>query len=142
MSDAAPESAPLLPPPAPTAPRVVTDTREAYLASLEVLAAGHGPFALDAERASGYRYSQRAYLIQVYRRGAGVFLYDPPAIGSMSELGGLIQGERSILHAASQDLERGEVGLAGVGDDPWSGGRGWVEQRCWFGGRVTHGELV
>ncbi|MGK9147044.1 HRDC domain-containing protein [Plantibacter flavus] len=101
-------------PPAPAQPRVVTDTREAYLASLEVLAAGHGPFALDAERASGYRYSQRAYLIQVFRRGAGVFLYDPPAIGSMSELGELIQGEQSILHAASQDL----ACLREVGIDP------------------------
>lgn len=114
MSDAAPGSAPLLPPTAPTEPRVVTDTREAYLASLEVLAAGTGPFALDAERASGYRYSQRAYLIQVYRRDAGVFLYDPPAIGSMDELGALIQGERSILHAASQDL----ACLREVGVDP------------------------
>lgn len=114
MSDAAPEAAPLLPPPAPSGPRVVTDTREAYLASLDVLASGNGPFALDAERASGYRYSQRAYLIQVYRRGAGVFLYDPPAIGSMAELGALIQGERSILHAASQDL----ACLREVGVDP------------------------
>ncbi|MFZ4895842.1 HRDC domain-containing protein [Plantibacter sp. Mn2098] len=94
--------------------RSVTDTREAYLASLETLAAGTGPFALDAERASGYRYSQRAYLIQVYRRGAGVFLYDPPAIGSMAELGALIQGEVSILHAASQDL----ACLREVGIDP------------------------
>lgn len=114
MSDAAPEPAPLLDPPAPSGPRIVTDTREVYLASLEVLAAGNGPFALDAERASGYRYSQRAYLIQVYRRGAGVFLYDPPAIGSMAELGELIQGERSILHAASQDL----ACLREVGVDP------------------------
>jgi ribonuclease D len=94
--------------------RAVTDTREAYLDSLKVLAAGTGPFALDAERASGYRYSQRAYLIQVFRRGAGVFLYDPPAIGSMAELGELIQGEVSVLHAASQDL----ACLREVGVDP------------------------
>ncbi|WP_437384523.1 HRDC domain-containing protein [Plantibacter flavus] len=114
MSEPGAEAAPLTSPPAPAQPRVVTDTREAYLASLEVLAAGHGPFALDAERASGYRYSQRAYLIQVFRRGAGVFLYDPPAIGSMSELGELIQGEQSILHAASQDL----ACLREVGIDP------------------------
>lgn len=117
MSDSAADSVParpLLPPPAPSGPRVVTETREAYLASLDVLARGDGPFALDAERASGYRYSQRAYLIQVYRRGAGVFLYDPPAIGQMTELGDLIQGERSILHAASQDL----ACLREVGVDP------------------------
>lgn len=30
-------------------------------------AAGTGPVALDAERASGYRYSQRAYLVQLRR---------------------------------------------------------------------------
>ena len=26
---------------------------------------GRGPVAIDAERASGYRYSQRAYLVQL-----------------------------------------------------------------------------
>ena len=75
--------------PAVQAPHVIVDvieTREAYLAAVEELAAGHGPIAIDAERASGYRYSQRAYLIQVYRRGSGTFLFDPPAIGSMVEL--------------------------------------------------------
>ena len=50
------------------------------------LAAGHGPVAVDVERASGFRYSQRAYLIQVFRRGAGVFLFDPPPIGDFSAL--------------------------------------------------------
>ena len=45
------------------------------------LAVGTGPVAVDVERASGFRYSQRAYLVQVFRRGAGVFLFDPPPIG-------------------------------------------------------------
>ena len=45
-----------------------------------------GPVAVDVERASGFRYSQRAYLIQVFRRGAGIFLFDPPAIGDFTEL--------------------------------------------------------
>ena len=31
------------------------------------LASGAGPFAVDAERASGFRYSNRAYLIQIRR---------------------------------------------------------------------------
>mgnify|MGYP002136347315 CR=1 FL=1 len=48
-----------------------------------LLAAGTGPVAVDVERASGFRYSQRAYLVQVFRRGAGAFLFDPPAIGDM-----------------------------------------------------------
>lgn len=68
------------------------------------LEAGTGPVAVDVERASGFRYSQRAYLVQVFRRGAGAFLFDPPAIGSMSALQTAIGGEEWILHAASQDL--------------------------------------
>ena len=90
----------------------VIDTRDGYLAALDAIAAGHGPIAIDAERASGYRYSQRAYLIQIFRRGAGTFLFDPPAIGSFAELNDVIAAEEWILHAASQDLTcLREVGL-------------------------------
>lgn len=90
----------------------VIDTREEYLAAVEALRGGEGPFAVDAERASGFRYSQRAYLIQVFRRGAGVFLFDPPAIGDFRELAELMRDEEWILHAASQDLAcLREVGL-------------------------------
>ncbi|NYJ30963.1 ribonuclease D [Galbitalea soli] len=88
------------------------DTREEYLAAVAAIAGGHGPIAIDAERASGFRYSQRAYLIQIYRRGAGTFLFDPPAIGDFSELDDAIKAEEWILHAASQDLTcLREVGL-------------------------------
>ncbi|GAB3601896.1 HRDC domain-containing protein [Microbacterium aureliae] len=68
------------------------------------LAAGEGPVAVDVERASGFRYSQRAYLIQVFRRGAGVFLFDPPPIGDFTALQDAIGDEEWVLHAASQDL--------------------------------------
>lgn len=85
-------------------PLEVIDTVEGYLAAVKQLGEGHGPFAVDAERASGFRYSQRAYLIQVYRRGAGAFLFDPPAIADFSELAAAMTGEEWILHAASQDL--------------------------------------
>ncbi|WP_106813947.1 ribonuclease D [Microbacterium timonense] len=68
------------------------------------LAAGQGPVAVDVERASGFRYSQRAYLVQVFRRGAGVFLFDPPPIGDFRALQDAIGGEEWVLHAASQDL--------------------------------------
>nr|WP_245884488.1 HRDC domain-containing protein [Glaciihabitans tibetensis] len=88
------------------------DTREEYLAAVDAIGAGNGPIAIDAERASGFRYSQRAYLIQIFRRGAGTFLFDPPAIGSFSELNAVIREEEWILHAASQDLScLREVGL-------------------------------
>ncbi len=87
-------------------------TREEYLDAVRALAGGTGPFAVDAERASGFRYSQRAYLIQVFRRGAGAFLFDPPAIGSFEELQEVMRDEEWILHAASQDLAcLREVGL-------------------------------
>lgn len=90
----------------------VIDTREGLLAAVAALARGSGPFAVDAERASGFRYSQRAYLIQVFRRGAGAFLFDPPTIGDFHELAELMREEQWILHAASQDLAcLREVGL-------------------------------
>lgn len=90
----------------------VIDTRDGYLAAVEAIAAGEGPIAIDAERASGYRYSQRAYLIQIFRRGAGTFLFDPPAVGDFAELNAVIAPEEWILHAASQDLTcLREVGL-------------------------------
>ncbi|KAA9111602.1 ribonuclease D [Microbacterium rhizomatis] len=69
-----------------------------------LLAAGNGPVAVDVERASGFRYSQRAYLIQVFRRGAGFFLFDPPPIGDFAPLQAAIGDVEWVLHAASQDL--------------------------------------
>ena len=77
-----------------------------------LLGAGEGPVAVDVERASGFRYSQRAYLVQVYRRGAGVFLFDPPPIGDFRALQDAIGAEEWVLHAASQDLPSlREIGL-------------------------------
>ena len=91
--------------------RVIED-RDEYLQAVATIAAGHGPVAVDAERASGYRYSQRAYLIQVFRRGAGAFLFDPIAIGDFAELQEAIVDEEWLFHAASQDLPcLQEVGL-------------------------------
>lgn len=90
----------------------VIETRDDYLAAVAAIAAGHGPVAVDAERASGYRYSQRAYLIQVFRRGAGAFLFDPIPIGDFTELQDAIVDEEWLFHAASQDLPcLQEVGL-------------------------------
>lgn len=92
--------------------RHVIDTRAEYLDAVALIAAGTGPIAIDAERASGFRYSQRAYLIQVFRRDAGVFLFDPPAIGRFDELQDAIADVEWILHAASQDIAcLREVGL-------------------------------
>lgn len=68
------------------------------------LAAGSGPFALDAERAGGYRYSQRAYLVQIHRPQAGTFLIDPLGVGPTDALARVLATDEWILHAASQDL--------------------------------------
>jgi ribonuclease D len=65
----------------------VIATREEFAEACATIAGGHGSIAIDAERASGFTYSQRAYLIQVYRREAGTFLFDPPAIGDLGQLG-------------------------------------------------------
>lgn len=90
----------------------VIETREAFDDAVERITAGTGPVAVDAERASGFRYSQRAYLIQVFRRDAGTFLFDPPQIDDFGPLQRTIGDEEWVLHAASQDLAcLREVGL-------------------------------
>lgn len=91
----------------------VIDTAEGFASACDTLRAGNGPFAVDAERASGFTYSQRAYLIQIHRRDAGTFLFDPPPLGDMSILSEIAGGEEWIIHAASQDLPcLREVGIA------------------------------
>ncbi|GAB3599318.1 ribonuclease D [Microbacterium tumbae] len=82
----------------------VIDDREEFERACASLAAGVGPVAVDVERASGFRYSQRAYLVQVFRREAGVFLFDPPAIGDFAALQEAIGDQEWVFHAASQDL--------------------------------------
>jgi ribonuclease D len=67
---------------------------------------------VDTERASGYRYWQRAYLIQLRREGAGTVLVDPIALQDLSELAGVLNPLEWVLHAASQDLPcLAELGL-------------------------------
>lgn len=102
---------PVLTAPAAGVPPLV-ETPEAFADLVQRYAAGSGPVAADAERASGYRYSQRAYLIQLRREGAGSDLIDPIAIGDLSALNDVLLGEEWIFHAASQDLACfREVGL-------------------------------
>lgn len=82
----------------------VIEDAEGLAAASQSLASGVGPVAVDVERASGFRYSQRAYLIQAFRRGAGVFLFDPSTIEDFSPLQAAIGDEQWVFHAASQDL--------------------------------------
>lgn len=82
---------------------VVTD-RTSWHRTLDLLAGGTGPIAIDVERASGFRYSPRAYLVQLYRRGSHNFIVDPVEIPDLSELSRQFVDAEWILHAAHQDL--------------------------------------
>jgi ribonuclease D len=92
----------------------VTQTPDELAAVVEAFAAGTGPVAVDAERASGYRYGQRTYLVQLRREGAGTALIDPIALPDLSALSDALVGVEWILHASSQDLP----GLAEQGMRP------------------------
>ena len=97
--------------PADGVPDVIT-TNRSLAEYAERARGGDGPVALDAERASGFRYSQRAYLIQVRTREAGTALIDPIEINDFSPLADALDHREWILHAASQDLAcLSEVGL-------------------------------
>ncbi len=90
----------------------IVDTEAGLAEVCAAIKGGEGPVAIDAERASGYRYSNRAYLIQLRRRGSGTHLVDPIAFESMAPLQKVLDGTEWILHAATQDLPcLAEVGL-------------------------------
>ena len=97
---------PLLQPSSGT-PEII-DTEESFKEAIEQLSKGSGPFAVDAERASGFRYSARAYLIQIKRTDGGLHLIDPIPFGPghplFSELNNLLNTDEVILHASTQDL--------------------------------------
>jgi ribonuclease D len=96
-------AAPLLAEPREGIPTPITEPAQLRDA-IARLADGAGPVALDAERASGYRYSQRAYLVQLRRNGAGTVLIDPIALPDLQPLGEVLRDQEWILHAALQDL--------------------------------------
>ncbi|HET9301414.1 MAG TPA: HRDC domain-containing protein [Propionibacteriaceae bacterium] len=104
----------LLTEPTEGVPPLVT-TPEALQQTVTALRGGTGPVAMDAERAHGFRYSQRAYLIQLRRAGAGTHLVDPTAFGQPADLSALraaVAGAEWVIHAAGQDLPcLYEVGL-------------------------------
>ena len=82
----------------------VVQTSEALARTVAAFAAGSGPVAVDAERASGYRYGQHTYLVQLRREGAGTALVDPIALPDLTALSEALSGAEWVLHAASQDL--------------------------------------
>jgi ribonuclease D len=106
-----PSRAILLAEPADGVPDVVDDP-DKLAEAVARLAAGNGPVAIDAERASGYRYGQRAYLVQLRRVGSGTLLVDPIPLAGLEPIQDVIGDAEWILHAAHQDLPcLAEVGL-------------------------------
>ena len=90
----------------------IVSTPEQLAKLVAAISIGTGPVALDAERASGFKYSQRAYLIQLRRKGSGSHLIDPILLANLNPLQDALVGVDWILHAASQDLVcLAEVGL-------------------------------
>jgi ribonuclease D len=93
---------PLLEPRDGLPPLVVSE--EGLASAARTLGAGQGPVAVDAERASGFRYGHRAFLVQFRRRGAGTVLIDPVACPDLSSIDAALAEAEAVLHAASQDL--------------------------------------
>jgi ribonuclease D len=90
----------------------VIETSTRLVEYAEALRAGTGPVAVDAERASGYRYGQRAYLVQIRRNGSGTGLLDPIPLPDLSVIQDAIGDTEWVLHAANQDLPcLAEIGL-------------------------------
>lgn len=86
-------------------PPLLTTPAE-FEAAADVLAGGTGPFAIDTERASGFRYDDRAFLIQIRRRGVGTILLDPESFRpELSRIfAPVLNGQEWIIHAAATDL--------------------------------------
>ncbi|MCL3862222.1 HRDC domain-containing protein [Actinotalea sp. K2] len=94
----------------------VVESVAALDTAVAAFAAGTGPVAVDAERASGYRYGQKTYLVQMRRAGAGTVLIDPVPLPDLSAMTTALGDAEWVLHAASQDLP----GLAEQGLRPAS----------------------
>ena len=98
------------------ATKFVTDPNDLKVA-VSALSSSEGPIAIDAERASGFKYSQRAYLIQIRGANTDIFMIDPVAPGlvdspAFADLADLLRNREWILHAATQDLPcLNEIGL-------------------------------
>lgn len=114
-SEDEPEATPLLAP-RDGVPTLSVSARDIEKAA-ELLASGEGPFAVDAERASGFRYSNRAYLIQIRRAGAGTVLIDPvnhggDPVATLAPVAKVLATDEWVLHAADQDLPcLAEIGM-------------------------------
>jgi ribonuclease D len=99
----------------PRLPYCLVDSDAALKLAIDKIRATTEPIALDAERASGFRYGQKAYLIQVGVKGEDLFLIDPVATyetGLWQECREVLSSKPWIIHAASQDIPcLAEIGI-------------------------------
>lgn len=96
----------------------MVEDSQGLTALLDYLGQSSDSIAIDAERASGFRYSQRAYLIQLCYRVGEIYMIDPIALNEScpnweKSLAPLINSRTWLLHAATQDLPcLAELGFA------------------------------
>lgn len=102
MSDETGDGLPLVT--APHHPLHLVTTQHGWHEAIDLLGEGSGPLAIDVERASGFRYSQRAYLVQLFREGSANIVVDPLEVPDLSDLSSHFAGEEWVFHAAHQDL--------------------------------------
>jgi ribonuclease D len=107
---------PLLAQPRQTDVRLI-ETFDHLLEVVELYKAQTGPIAVDAERASGFKYGSQAYLVQLFRRGAPIAMIDPQAVlaenpNAFKVVSDLLDTAEWVLHAATQDIPcLSELGL-------------------------------
>ena len=93
----------------PSSPVRLLQNPDELIEAMSGLAMLNGPIAVDAERASGFRYSQRAYLVQLHRKGGDILLIDPITALTTPEstqaLHNAVNGQDWILHASTQDVQ-------------------------------------
>lgn len=104
------QSIPLVPMTTPRSNVHLVTTAQELDVAVKQLSNTEGPVAVDAERASGFKYSQRAYLIQLKTLDSDIYLIDPTTDSSLAgsdafvALRELLASREWILHAATQDI--------------------------------------
>ncbi len=88
----------------PRRPFLLVETQDQLATAIAELSQAN-VLAVDAERASGFRYSQRAYLIQ-FATSRQIFLIDPIKFSTteMQNLAQAVSPKTWLLHSATQDL--------------------------------------
>ncbi|CAB4568625.1 unannotated protein [freshwater metagenome] len=88
----------------PRRPFLLVETAEDFKAALIEISKASS-LGVDAERASGFKYLQRAYLVQ-FSNEQNIFLVDPTKFSreDVNDLALIVNEKTWILHSATQDL--------------------------------------